>query len=135
MGFYDNKAREIFESMVHNGYLNRDDVQRAIDDLEALNEDVPEGEDSTAVVEAIRVLREFDEEVDDCCTGWIHGDTVVARSEWTDYVVQYAEDIGAVQPNMHWPPVDWTRAADELEMDWSSVELEFDGHEYEFLCQ
>jgi hypothetical protein len=36
-----------------------------------------------------------------------------------------AEDIGAVQSDLHWPNrcIDWEQAADELKMDYTTVDF------------
>lgn len=58
--------------------------------------------------------------------------TLIPRSEWKGYAQELAEDIGAISRDMQWPLncIDWEQAADELEMDYSSVEIE--GVEYLF---
>lgn len=51
--------------------------------------------------------------------------TLVRDSYFVQYAMDFAEDIGAVNPDATWPNnyIDWDRAADALQMDYSSVEI------------
>lgn len=61
---------------------------------------------------------------------WEYGATLVRDSYFVEYAQQLAEDIGAVSGDVGWPHscIDWERAADELQMDYTSVD--FDGVTY-----
>lgn len=56
--------------------------------------------------------------------------TLIRESYWRDYVQEFAEDIGAIKPDMGWPynHIDWSAAADELLMDYGQAD--YDGVTY-----
>jgi len=61
---------------------------------------------------------------------WDHGEALIRDSYFKEYAEQLADDIGAIDGNANWPLscIDWDQAADELKMDYTSVE--FDGVTY-----
>lgn len=61
---------------------------------------------------------------------WSFGATLIRDSYFETYAQNLAEDIGAVDPDASWPLsyIDWERAAEALQMDYSSVT--FDGITY-----
>lgn len=129
----------------------RDEAQELIDaDNEALAEaqekgkgdslglNTPEGEliaaeydlltdderaDLTAIIELV-------DELDGCCEDWSYGAFFIPDHRWVEYAEEYADEIGAVERNASWPnnAIDWQQAADELAMDYTTVE--FDGETY-----
>jgi hypothetical protein len=69
----------------------------------------------------------------DQCEGygdWAYGETLIRDSYFQDYAEQFAEDIGAINSDATWPNncIDWEKAADELQMDYTSVD--WDGVTY-----
>jgi hypothetical protein len=79
--------------------------------------------------EEYQVLSECNEDgetIDD----WSHGVTLIHENEFEKYARELAEDIGDVSANPGWPHscIDWVQAANELKMDYSSIE--FDGNSY-----
>lgn len=56
--------------------------------------------------------------------------TLIRDSYFQDYAQEMAEDIGAISGDASWPKnhIDWESAAQELQIDYSSVE--FDGTTY-----
>lgn len=56
--------------------------------------------------------------------------TLIRESHFQDYAQELAEDIGAISSEHSWPLgcIDWEQAANELLIDYSSVE--FDGITY-----
>lgn len=52
------------------------------------------------------------------------GGPFVHENDFEDYARELAEDIGAIPEGLGWPCtcIDWERAADELKMDYSSIE-------------
>lgn len=56
--------------------------------------------------------------------------TLIRDTYFTEYAREFAYEIGAVSGSESWPAncIDWTRAARELQMDYTSVE--FDGVTY-----
>lgn len=63
-------------------------------------------------------------------TEWKDGATLIRDSYFEDYARELAEDVGAISEKEQWPLtcIDWERAADELQQDYTSVD--FDGVEY-----
>lgn len=56
--------------------------------------------------------------------------TLIRDSYFEDYARELAEDIGAIDANAGWPLycIDWERAANDLRIDYTSVE--YDGITY-----
>lgn len=52
--------------------------------------------------------------------------TLIRDTYFEDYAQELAEDIGAIDKDAAWPArhIDWTAAAEELQQDYSSVEIE-----------
>ena len=52
------------------------------------------------------------------------GGPFVHENDFEDYARELADDIGAIPSDAQWPCtcIDWEKAADELRMDYSSVE-------------
>jgi DNA repair exonuclease SbcCD ATPase subunit len=52
------------------------------------------------------------------------GGPFVDERDFEDYARELAEEIGAIDKNASWPNtcIDWKQAAEELQMDYSSVE-------------
>ena len=57
-------------------------------------------------------------------------ETLIHESYFEDYARELAEDIGALEKADAWPftCIDWEKAADDLKMDYSVIEL--DGNTY-----
>jgi hypothetical protein len=80
--------------------------------------------------EELAALRSFCEEAEGYSEDWKYGATLIRDSYFSDYAIQFAEDIGAIKDDATWPNtcIDWDQAAKELQMDYSAVE--FDGITY-----
>jgi hypothetical protein len=52
--------------------------------------------------------------------------TMINDSYFAEYAKELAEDIGAINKSNEWPNycIDWERAAGELKMDYTSVEVD-----------
>lgn len=52
--------------------------------------------------------------------------TLIRDSYFVEYASQLAEDIGAINSDLSWPAncIDWKQAARELQMDYSSVDIQ-----------
>lgn len=61
---------------------------------------------------------------------WQYGETLIRDSYFKDYAQELAEDCGMLKEGQSWPNncIDWDQAARELQMDYTSVEL--DGVDY-----
>lgn len=80
--------------------------------------------------EELTALQSLQAEVSDYAADWQYGETLIRDSYFEDYARELAEDIGAIDPDAGWPNsyIDWERAAEALQMDYTSVE--FDGVTY-----
>ena len=54
-----------------------------------------------------------------------HEPTMIPASDFEEYAQELAEEIGAISHDRQWPNycIDWERAARELKMDYTSVEV------------
>lgn len=52
--------------------------------------------------------------------------TLIRDTYWTEYAQEMAEDTGAITKDARWPNnhIDWEAAANELQMDYTSTEIE-----------
>ena len=98
------------------------DVIARIAELEETDRD----EFDTDELEGLRKLASEGEGVAD----WTYGVALINDSYFEDYAREFAEDIGAVNPDAGWPAsyIDWEAAADALRMDYTSID--FDGVTY-----
>lgn len=80
--------------------------------------------------EEYRLLNELRDDVGH--PEWTHGLTLINDDHFTEYAKQLADDIGAINRESRWPNtcIDWEQAAQELQMDYSSVD--FDGTTYHY---
>lgn len=78
----------------------------------------------------LTVLQALQEEADGYADDWKDGAMLIRDSYFQEYAQQFAEDIGAIDPNATWPNtcIDWERAARELQQDYAAVD--FDGVTY-----
>jgi antirestriction protein len=121
-----------------------DEHAALVADAADLEEDAPEGPaedfDEWLKVEAegdngdaaeLLALRALVEELESCSGEDVrHGATLIRDSDFESYARDLAEEVGAINRDASWPNtyIDWERAADELKMDYSSVE--YDGVTY-----
>lgn len=76
-----------------------------------------------ALCDALRLDHDPDE-LDKCDA------TLIRDADFEDYARQLAEDLGAIESDSGWPVdyIDWTRAADALRSDYTTIE--WDGESY-----
>lgn len=57
---------------------------------------------------------------------WEYGVTFIRDSNFEAYAEELAEDIGAISRDAAWPlnRIDWEAAANDLKMDYTSVEID-----------
>lgn len=107
------------------------DVAARIDYLETEIEDLKESEnDYSEEAEELEALIKLREECEDYCPDWIHGETLINDSYFEDYAKELANDCYGMIKDIKWPftCIDWEKATEELQQDYSSVE--FDGETY-----
>jgi hypothetical protein len=103
-----------------------------IRDVIARFETIEHDDDET---EEARTIGVFLEEVagnggDEQWRGTWYPITFIADHYFETYARDLADDIGAIQRDQSWPYtcIDWTKAADELQSDYSAIEI--DGQTY-----
>lgn len=118
-------TREISNS---DDIIDSREVIERIAELEGIFEDA-DAEMSTDEIDELNTLRELAREGEGIAD-WPYGATLVRDSYFVDYAQDLAEGIGAIDSNASWPNtyIDWERAADALQMDYTPVE--FDGVTY-----
>jgi hypothetical protein len=86
--------------------------------------------DASEEAEELTALKALAGEAEWYSVDWRHGVTLIRESYFTTYARDLAVDIGAVSDDAKWPCtcIDWDEAADELKMDYTSVD--FDGVTY-----
>lgn len=125
-----------FEPRSPGNVFDSRDAQEYLDEIEAawsgvdeenpcsdcLATDKDAHEADCELAEDIRVLHELAEEASG---EWESGITFIADSYFEDYARQLAEDIGAIESDAGWPAccIDWERAAQELQVDYTSTHL------------
>lgn len=80
--------------------------------------------------EELDALRALAEEAEGYAADWNHGEALIRDTYFTEYAMQMAEDIGAIDRDATWPAnyIDWDAAAEALKQDYTCVE--FDGVDY-----
>lgn len=100
-------------------------------EIESIDLDISTKESDISALEGeLQPLLDLQDEAEPYCPDWRHGATLIADSYFEEYAYELAKDIGAVNEDMSWPCdcIDWTKAADGLKMDYTSVD--FDGETY-----
>lgn len=86
-------------------------------------EDEEAGSDAEELKNLLDLREQFGRE-------WKDGVELILERDFEEYARQLAEDIGAIDRNTSWPLncIDWSRAADQLMEDYSSVD--YNGETY-----
>lgn len=103
------------------------DVIARIEDLEALDECEELDDDDKQELETLKALAK---EASGYAPDWAYGEVLIRYSYFKEYAQELAEDCGMVNDEANWPNnhIDWESAAEELKIDYTSVD--FDGVEY-----
>lgn len=105
------------------------DVIARIEELKAIADAAAEDEDAPKLDEdeqaELAALKELELEASGYAADWEHGETLIRDSYFETYAQELAEDIGAIDRNANWPLgcIDWKQAADELKVDYTSVDF------------
>jgi hypothetical protein len=97
-----------------------DDKEQAVSDATCALEDWDEGEDG----QELKMLKALAEEAEGC-SDWRHGETLIRDSYFEQYAMELADDCCDMKKADSWPLtcIDWEKAADELKMDYTSIEF------------
>lgn len=106
------------------------DSREVIARIDYLENELTTDEITEEEEEELQALKALASEAADYAADWQYGETLIRDSYFEDYARELAEDIGAIDPDAGWPNsyIDWGRAAEALQMDYTSVE--FDGITY-----
>ena len=101
------------DSTVEEKQSARDALERAEDDLEEFKD----GDYTT--------LKEFCKDLENSISDYLHGETLIKESYFTEYAQDLAEDLGYTSRDVHWPytHIDWEAAAEDLKQDYTSFEV------------
>jgi len=102
----------------------RSDIQSMEDNISTIRNDIEEAQ------EELDPIKSLAEDAEGYSADWNYGEALIRDSYFIEYAQQLAEDIGAIDDNANWPNtcIDWDKAADELQMDYTCVD--FDGVDY-----
>jgi len=96
----------------------RDELAEARD-----TDDLADGEaEEFALLEALIV------DLNDCCSGWADGESLIRDSYFKDYARELHEDtadpdVSKIMDQWPYRHIDWDDAADELRQDYTAVEV------------
>lgn len=120
-----------------------EEVATAQDAVNDLDEETPDTGEAEALSDAIAALSVWDEDNGDeldalkslaeeasgCSSNWRHGEALIHREYFIQYVEELLQDIGDLPRNLpSYLVIDWEATAKNIECDYSSVD--FDGEEY-----
>ena len=107
--------------------LDDDDTQEsrddALTDLETATAALKDWDADN--VQELTALQDLAKQGADYATNWEYGETLIRDSYFKEYAIGLADDIGAINSDASWPMtcIDWDQAAEELQMDYSSIEF------------
>lgn len=109
------------------------DIKDRIEELEDEITDLKEQyEDDEDLQEEDEYLLELEEELkelkgvyDEIGDEAQYGVTLIREDYFQEYAQEFAEDVGATNKECNWPYtcIDWEQAAEELAMDYSSIDI------------
>lgn len=119
------------DELKNEDILHSNDVMERIAEIEdALDADYPRDPDladERAEAEAeLATLQAFADEAKGYMSDWDYGDSLIRDSYFLRYAQELAEEIGVLNSISDWPTyhIDWTEAANDLQMDFAAVELD-----------
>lgn len=129
-------------SDIGGNILDSRDIEELIEELEGEEESAKPDEDAAPDAEKPEPMDEDRAELLKCLRSmrddvgsseWSHGLTLIHDTYFEEYAQEFAEDIGDVKHAAQWPYtcIDWEKAAQELQYDYSSVDV--DGQTYWYL--
>lgn len=84
-----------------------------------------------AEADDLQTLKDFAEQVEDYCTDYLHGETLIRESYFTEYAEELVKDCFGLPSDLpSFIVIDWEATADNVKQDYS--EADFDGVTYYF---
>ena len=102
-----------------------------IERIEELEQDINDSRHESTDEEKAeyKALKALAEECERYSSDWTHGETLISRIYWVEYVQDMLADCGTIPKDIPWfVEIDWEATARNVESDYSSVY--FDGEEY-----
>lgn len=123
-----NDELETLKQVIVDAYGDWDQNRDDEDIIEALKQSVVSLQDWSDW-DDYKQWKEFCEQ-GESIPDWTYGETLILDDYFVTYAEQLADDIGAVSSQAEWPTnfIDWERAADQLKMDYTAIEI--DGTRY-----
>jgi len=114
---------EVLKDAISEAEDNLDeDDEESVMDLEQAQKELDEWDGH----EELKALNDLRDEFD--FRSWRDGITLIPESKFKDYAMDLAEDLHGRIEGWPWDCIDWDQAAQDLAMDYSSVE--FEGEDY-----
>jgi antirestriction protein len=120
-------SKDLTDILSGDTFDSREVIDR-IDELENENTD-DEGDivfTDESDKEEYAALKAIEDEADGYASDWKYGVNFISDGHFVSYAQELADDIGAVDSDAGWPNshIDWESAADELQMDYTGIEIE-----------
>jgi len=111
--------------------MNDQDIISSLDIIDRIEE--LEGYDlsdlSDQDIEELRTLKALAAQGEAESADWVHGETLIHRLHFVDYVADMLADCGTIPRDIPWfVEIDWEATAKNVEVDYASID--FDGVEY-----
>ena len=120
----DNEISELSEEiddLDENDPDDKNEIDLKLDDIEDKQGQIED------LQEELSMLLDVKSEVPE----FSHGETLIHENYWVEYVQDLCEDCGYISRDFpHWIAIDWDATADNVAMDYSTIEL--DGNTYYF---
>lgn len=122
---------EDLHDLARSDYINGQDLEDRLEDIEGdiLDDDgavLPDADPDLVIERGL--LIDIIDEIEGYSEERVRNTVLYADHYFPTYAQQFAEDIGAVDRDVRWPPIDWKKAADELKQDYTSIDV--DGYEF-----
>ena len=120
--------REDVEDMIAE---REDEINKLREEIEDAEREIDDNRDEIETLEEdLKPYTDLQDDAEGYAADWRYGEALILDDYFVEYARQMAYDIGAVDGDANWPAnhIDWDAAADELKMDYTSVE--FAGYEY-----
>lgn len=110
----------------HEAAVKAGDTAAALaagEEVQKATADIDEWDDDN--LDELEVLREANDKGESYVPDWRYGETLIAEEHFTEYAMELAHDIGAVQIDERWPHnhIDWEAAANELLHDYTNIDI------------
>lgn len=100
------------------------DTREIIEEIERLESIIEDSEDMTEVLEAKEEVKELQGIIDEIGREAKYGVHLIDENDFTDYCREMLEDCGDIPKDLpSYISIDWDDTAKNLEVDYSSIEI------------